>query len=152
MPFVDIVSADDYVSLWYWTNTPSNNVGTFDLQKPTIALLHPVGLDSSWMQAQTEDPRLYCEFNIIMFDTRITGKSECKFTGKHDLWVSAADLAHAFYHLKLPPAHIFAPDLSTLAALRFAALFPQLCLSLTLCNVPPPTEYVLSYEGSGQSD
>ena len=74
------------------------------------------------MQPQVEDPRLYNHYNIIMFDTRITGKSRCRYSGKHDLWVTAADLAHAFYHLRLPPAHVFAPDLYALAALRFAAL------------------------------
>ncbi|EKM59592.1 uncharacterized protein PHACADRAFT_250189 [Phanerochaete carnosa HHB-10118-sp] len=92
------------------------------------------------MQPQVEDPRLRNHYNMIVFDTRITGKSRCRYSGKHDLWVTAADLAHAFYHLRLPPAHIFAPDLYSMAALRFAALFPELCLSLTLCNVPPPTE------------
>ena len=122
MPFVDLVSADDYVSLWYWTNTPSNTVGSFDPEKPTLVLLHPAGLDSTWMNYQVEDPRLFCEYNMIMFDTRISGQSECKFSGKHDLWVTAADLAHAFYHLQLPPAHLFAPDIYSQAALRFAAL------------------------------
>ena len=41
---------------------------------------------------------------------------------KDDLWVAAADLAQAFYHLRLPPSHIFAPDLHCGTALRFAAL------------------------------
>lgn len=140
MPFVDIPAKDDFVSLWYYTNTYNHNVGIFDPSRPTLVLLHPTGLDSSWMQPQAEDPRLRNHYNMIMFDTRITGKSRCRYSGKHDLWVTAADLAHAFYHLRLPPAHIFAPDLYSMAALRFAALFPELCLSLTLCNVPPPTE------------
>ncbi|KIP09848.1 hypothetical protein PHLGIDRAFT_34214 [Phlebiopsis gigantea 11061_1 CR5-6] len=140
MPFVDIVTKDDYASLWYWTNTYNNNVGIFDPARPVLVLLHPSGLDSSWMQPQVEDPRLHNNYNIIMFDTRVTGKSKCRYSGKHDLWVTAADLAQAFYHLRLPPAHIFAPDLYCFAAMRFAALFPDLCLSLILCNVPPPTE------------
>ena len=122
MPFVDIVSKDDYVSLWYNTNTFNNNVGIFDPTKPTLVLLHPAGLDSSWMQPQTEDPRLHNAYNMIMFDTRITGPSETRYTGKYDLWVAAADLAHAFYHLRLPASHIFAPDLYSGAAMRFAAL------------------------------
>lgn len=123
MPFVDIATKDDYASLWYWTNTCNNNVGIFDPARPVLVLLHPAGLDSSWMQPQVEDPRLYNNYNIIMFDTRITGKSRCRYSGKHDLWVTAADLAQAFYHLRLPPAHIFAPDLYSFAAMRFAALY-----------------------------
>ncbi|KAI0092555.1 Alpha/Beta hydrolase protein [Irpex rosettiformis] len=138
MPFVDIVSKADYVSLWYNTNTFNNNVGIFDPAKPTLVLLHPVGLDSSWMQAQAEDPRLHNSYNMVMFDTRMTGPSETRYTGKYDLWVAAADLAHAFYHLRLPPSHIFAPDLYSGVAMRFAALFPELCLSITLLNVMNP--------------
>ena len=122
MPYVDIVAKDDYVSLYYWTSSHNNNVGLFDPDKPTIVMLHPTGLDSSWMQRQAEDPRLYSAYNIIMFDNRIAGKSQCRFSGKYDLWVTAADLAHAFYHLRLPPSHLFAPDHGSHAILRFATL------------------------------
>lgn len=122
MPFVDLVGDGDYASIWYWTNAYNTCVGTFDYSKPTLILLHPVGLDSSWMQPQAEDPRLHNNYNIVMFDTRITGRSQCRFNGKYDLWVAAADLAQAFYQLRLPPAHIFAPDLSAQVALRLACL------------------------------
>ncbi|KAI0698873.1 Alpha/Beta hydrolase protein [Cytidiella melzeri] len=143
MPYVDIVSKDDYVSLWYKTNTCNNNIGIFDPAKPTLVLLHPCGLDSSWMQPQAEDPRLFNSYNMIMFDMRISGLSETRYTGKYDLWVAAADLAQAFYHLRLPPSHLFATDVFTGAVMRFAALFPELCLSLTLANVTNPTPYVV---------
>jgi pimeloyl-ACP methyl ester carboxylesterase len=122
MPYVDIVSKDDHVSLWYRTNTYNNNVGIFDPAKPTLVLLHPGALDSSWMQPQAEDPRLHNSYNMIMFDMRITGQSESRYTGKYDFWVAAADLAHAFYHLRLPPSHIFAPGFAVNTALRLAAL------------------------------
>ncbi|KAI0786446.1 alpha/beta-hydrolase [Abortiporus biennis] len=135
MPFVDLLSNDDYVSLWFYTNTPYCNVGSFNPERPTIVMLHPLHLDSSWMYPQFDDPRLNNRYNLIAFDTRLTGKSRSKLTGKCDLWVHAADLAHAFYHLQLPPAHIFACDVYGQVALRFASLFPDLCLSLTLCNV-----------------
>ncbi|KAI0347009.1 alpha/beta-hydrolase [Trametopsis cervina] len=135
MPFVDIVARDDYASIWYWTNTYNNSVGIFDPEKPTIVLLHPAGLDSSWLQPQVEDPRLSDSYNMIMFDTRLSGQSQSRYTGKLDLWVTAADLAQAFYYLRLPPSHIFACDVSAEAALRFAALFPDLVLSLSLVNV-----------------
>lgn len=127
MPFVDIIAKDDYVSLWYWTNACNNNVGMFDFSRPTLVLLHPISLDSAWMQPQLEDPRLFNHYNMIMFDTRVTGKSRCRYSGKHDLWVTAADLAQAFYHLRLPPSHLFAPDLFTHSCLRFAALYVPSC-------------------------
>ncbi|KAI0721973.1 hypothetical protein C8T65DRAFT_705024 [Cerioporus squamosus] len=140
MPYVDLVSSDDYSAIWYNTNAPAGTVSGFDPEKPTLVMLHPLFLDSTWTHPQLDDPRLNANFNIIVFDTRTTGKSLFRPTGRHDLWVAAADLAHCFYHLRLPPAHIFAPELYTWTALRFATLFPELCLSLTLCNVTPQTE------------
>ncbi|RPD62035.1 alpha/beta-hydrolase, partial [Lentinus tigrinus ALCF2SS1-7] len=140
MPYVDLVSSDDYAAISYATNAPAGTVGGFDPEKPTLVILHPLFLDSTWTHPQFDDPRLNGNFNIIVFDTRTTGKSLYRPTGRHDLWVAAADLAHCFYHLRLPPAHILAPELHSWTALRFATLFPELCLSLTLCNVSPQTE------------
>ncbi|TFY58564.1 hypothetical protein EVJ58_g6343 [Rhodofomes roseus] len=140
MPYVDLVSGDDYASIWYDTNAPNGNVGGFDPAKPTVVMLHPLFLDSSWLYPQMDDHRLNSQFNVIVFDTRSTGRSIARPTGKFDLWVTAADLALCFYHLRLPAAHIFAPELNAYAALRFAVLFPELVLSLTLCNVPAQTE------------
>ncbi|KAI0921978.1 hypothetical protein AcW1_004187 [Taiwanofungus camphoratus] len=140
MPYVDLVSSDDYASIWYTTNAPSGNVGGFDPAKPTIVMMHPLFLDSTWMHSQMDDNRLHSGYNIVAFDTRTTGKSLFRPTGRQDLWVNAADLAHCFQHLGLPPAHVFAPELSSYTALRFAALFPDMCLSLTLCNIPAQTE------------
>ena len=40
MPYVDLVSGDDYASIWYDTNAPNGNVGGFDPNKPTIVMLH----------------------------------------------------------------------------------------------------------------
>ncbi|KAH9918146.1 uncharacterized protein B0H18DRAFT_1086887 [Fomitopsis serialis] len=122
MPFVDLVSGDDYASIWYDTNAPNGNVGGFDPAKPTVVLLHPLFLDSSWMFPQMDDHRLHSQFNIIVFDTRMTGKSMSRPTGKFDLWVAAADLAFCFYHLRISPAHIFAPELNAYSALRFSVL------------------------------
>ncbi|KAI0079731.1 alpha/beta-hydrolase, partial [Panus rudis PR-1116 ss-1] len=140
MPYVDFKTSLDYASLWYSTNAPYCNVGSFNPDRPTIVILHPFTLDSTWCYPQIDDPRINAEFNVITFDTRITGKSACKFNTKYDLWVAAADLAHAFYHLCLPPAHIFASEVFVYVALRLSVLFPDLCLSLTLCNVPPQIE------------
>ncbi|KZT13104.1 alpha/beta-hydrolase [Laetiporus sulphureus 93-53] len=146
MPYVDLVSSDDYTSIWYTTNSPNGNVGGFDPAKPTIVMLHPVFLDSTWLHPQMDDHRLNSCFNIIIFDTRSTGKSLSRPTGRHDLWVNAADLAHCFHHLCLPPAHMFAPELNAYAALRLAALFPDLLLSLTLVNIPAQTEIRTVFE------
>ena len=42
-----------------------------------------------------EDPRLNDRYNIIAFDMRSCGKSFARPSGKHDIWVDAADLAFA---------------------------------------------------------
>ncbi|KAL7282046.1 hypothetical protein ACG7TL_003513 [Trametes sanguinea] len=146
MPYVDLIASDDYAAIWYNTNAPGANVSGFDPNKPTLVMLHPLFLDSSWTHPQLDDPRLNSNFNIIVFDTRSTGKSLYRPSGRFDLWVTAADLAHCFYHLRLPAAHIFAPELFSWTALRFAALFPELCLSVTLCNVTPQTELKSVFE------
>ena len=97
MPYVDLVSSDDYATISYTTNAPAGSVSGFDPDKPTLVMLHPLWLDSSWTTPQLDDPRLNANFNIIVFDTRSTGKSLFRPTGRHDLWVTAADLAHCFY-------------------------------------------------------
>jgi len=141
MPYIDLQSADDYASIWYTTNSPFGNVGGFDPEKPTIIILHPTFLDSTWLHNQFGDPRLDSAFNLIAFDMRVCGRSTCRPSGRHDSWVEAADLAFAVQALQLAPSHLLALEgLSTNNALRFATLFPEMCLSLTFCNVPAPTE------------
>ncbi|KAJ6538953.1 Alpha/Beta hydrolase protein [Mycena capillaripes] len=141
MPFVDLHSADDFASIYYTTNSFFGNVGGFDPEKPTVCILHPTFLDSSWLHAQFNDPRLDSEFNLIAFDMRVAGKSESRSSGRHDSWVDAADLAFCHQALRLAPFHILAMEsISINCALRFAVLFPEMCLSLALCNVPAPTE------------
>uniref|UniRef100_A0A0W0G494 Putative alpha/beta-hydrolase n=1 Tax=Moniliophthora roreri TaxID=221103 RepID=A0A0W0G494_MONRR len=141
MPYVDLYSEDDWTSIFYTTNSAFGNVSGFDPEKPTIMMLHPAFLDSSWLDNQFGDPRLDNNFNLIAFDMRVCGKSSCRPSGRHDSWVDAADLAFCHQSLHLPPCHVLALEtLSVSAALRFAVLFPEMCLSLTLCNVPPPTE------------
>ncbi|KAJ7934783.1 hypothetical protein B0H13DRAFT_1572558, partial [Mycena leptocephala] len=85
--------------------------------------------------------KLGCNFNLIAFDMRVAGKSVCSPSGKHDSWVDAADLAFCHQALKLAPMHVLVFDaISMECALRFAVLFPDLCLSLALCNVAAPKE------------
>ncbi|KAF4574927.1 hypothetical protein EYR36_006279 [Pleurotus pulmonarius] len=141
MPYVDLYSSDDYAALWYTTNTPYNNVGGFDPSKPSIMILHPMFLCSKWLDNQFGDFRLDYGYNLIAFDMRVAGKSVCRPSGKHDSWVDAADLAFAARSLHLPPVHVLALEsISTLCAMRFALLFPEMCLSLTLSNIPGPLE------------
>ncbi|KAJ7122848.1 Alpha/Beta hydrolase protein [Mycena epipterygia] len=141
MPFVDLHSADDFASIHYITNSTFGNVAGFDPAKPTVCILHQTFLDSSWLHPQFSDPRLDDEFNLIAFDMRVAGKSECRASGKHDSWVDAADIAFCHQALRLSPFHILALEtIGINCALRFAVLFPDMCLSLALCNVPAPTE------------
>lgn len=93
MPYVDLHCDDDYASIFYMTNAPRRNVGGFDAAKPSIIILHPLFLDSSWLDEQFEDPRLTSHYNLIAFDMRTCGKSTCRPSGRHDSWVEAADLA-----------------------------------------------------------
>lgn len=101
MPYVDLVAGDDFASIWYYTNAPTGTIGGLDPNKPTIVMLHPVFLCSQWMHAQTDDNRLNSGYNIVVFDTRTAGKSLARPSGKLDLWVIAADLAHCF-HVCMP--------------------------------------------------
>ncbi|KAH8118544.1 alpha/beta-hydrolase [Phellopilus nigrolimitatus] len=151
MPYIDFVSKEDRVSLWYITNTRMGGIGDFDPARPVVVMLHPLFLDVTWLTTQFEDPRLSRRYNIIAFDMRSCGKSSSRPSGAHDTWVDAADLAFALQALGLPPAHFFAVEnLSVNAALRLAAIFPELCLSLTLINVPPPTELEWVFETYGE--
>lgn len=141
MPYVDIPSRGDYVSLWYRTNSVYGNVGSFDQSKPTIVMLHPLFLDSSWLHRHFDDPRLGTQYNLIAFDQRTMGRSRCRPSDLHDCYVDAADIALAMQALFLPACHFLAFEcISVNAVLRLTVLWPELVLSLTLCNVPPPTE------------
>ncbi|KAF8974713.1 alpha/beta-hydrolase [Flammula alnicola] len=143
MPYVDLHSKADYASIYYTTNALFSNVGGFDPEKPTIVILHPVFLDSTWLDLQMGDSRFNSQFNIIAFDMRCAGKSSCRPSARHDSWVDAADLAFCFQKLHLPPSHILSLEGTSInCALRFAVLFPESCLSLTLVNVPAPVENI----------
>ncbi|KAA1466048.1 alpha/beta-hydrolase [Dentipellis sp. KUC8613] len=142
MPYIDLVYAkDDFASLWYTTNSPTGAVSSFDPDKPTVILLHPIFLDSTWLDNQFDDPRINARYNLIAFDARCAGKTISRPSGKHDHWTDCADLAFACMTLWLPPAHIWASEsFATNTALRFAMLFPEMCLSITMLTVPTPTE------------
>jgi pimeloyl-ACP methyl ester carboxylesterase len=95
MPYVDIAQGSDFASLWYITNSPTGHVSSFNRDKPTIILLHPFFLDSTWLDSQFGDPRLNEDFNLIAFDQRAAGRTLSRPNGKQDSWTDAADLAFA---------------------------------------------------------
>ncbi|KAF4619957.1 hypothetical protein D9613_005443 [Agrocybe pediades] len=141
MPFVDFHSGTDYASIHYTTNTQHHNVGGFDRNKPTLVILHPMFLDINWVNAQLGDSRLDKTYNIIAFDSRSSGKSICRPNARHDSWVDAADLGICFQLLHLPPSHLLCLESNSICCgLRFAVMFPEMCLSLTLVNVPQSQE------------
>ncbi|KAF9779544.1 alpha/beta-hydrolase [Thelephora terrestris] len=141
MPYIDLLHPSDVVSIWYTSSSRLGTVNSLRPDKPTIVMLHPLYLNSSWLWGQMDDPRLNGAFNIIAFDTRTSGKSMSTPSGLYDTWVQAADLALCFQYLHLPPVHLVGIEtVSVNCAQRFAILFPEMVLSLTLINVPPPTE------------
>jgi hypothetical protein len=185
MPYIDLLHPSDVVSIWYSSSSRLGTVNSLKADKPTIVMLHPLYLNSSWLWGQLDDPRLNGAFNIIAFDTRTSGKSMSAPSGMYDTWVQAADLALCFQvskrhlilryfrglilyrsrepeqYLHLPPVHLVGIEtVSINCAQRFAILygshlspfslfrrinpipnrFPEMVLSLTLINVPPPTE------------
>lgn len=93
MPWVDLQTPDDYASIFYFTTSITGNAGGLDPNRPTVILLHPIFLDSTWVDIQFQDLRLYTSFNLVAFDMRSSGKSKCRLNPLHDSWVNAADLA-----------------------------------------------------------
>ena len=89
-------------------------MGGFDPSKAAVLLLHPQFLDSAWLSAQFEDPRLSANYNLIALDARHAGQTTSRLNGKQDSWTDAADLAFALevralvircfcLHAPLPP-------------------------------------------------
>ena len=149
MPYVDLLHPSDAVSIWYTSSSRLGTVNSLHPEKPTIVILHPLYLNSSWLWAQMDDPRLNSSYNIIAFDTRTSGKSMSAPSGMYDTWVQAADLALCFQvrmyspstgssqcqtlgffcryreqNLHLPPVHLVGIEtVSVNCAQRFAILY-----------------------------
>ena len=111
MPYIDLLHPSDVVSIWYTTSSRLGTVNSLQPDKPTIVMLHPLYLNSSWMWGQMDDPRLNSAFNMIAFDTRTSGKSMSTPSGMYDTWVQAADLALCFQVCAAPKAQ--SPEIST---------------------------------------
>jgi hypothetical protein len=91
----------------YYTNSPTGFANGFDPARPTVLLLHPFALDSSWLRFQTDDPRLSGAFNLLALDQRCAGQTKHRPSGYHDAWVIAADIAF-LHHVRIrpPPARL----------------------------------------------
>lgn len=83
------------LSIYYRTNSPFGNVASCDPTRPFLILLHPAFLDTTWLNAQFDDPRLNDHYNMVAFDTRCSGRTRSRPSAAHDAWVEAADLAFA---------------------------------------------------------
>lgn len=137
MPFVAI--AEDGIELSYRTNFPDDDVTRLDPNLPTILLLHPLFLDSTFVEPQFAHFR--AGYNLIAFDQVSAGQTRAPLDYTRDAWADAALLARAHELLRLPPCHVFASqNLSVNLALRFAILWPHKCLSLALVSIPTDRE------------
>lgn len=84
---------DDWISIWYYTNSHNGWTTAFDKNKPTAVLMHPPFLDSTWMRFQASDPLIQDHYNILAYDMRCSGCTKNQPSGRHDLWTDTADLA-----------------------------------------------------------
>jgi len=107
MPYVDLLHPSDAVSIWYTSSSRLGTVNSLQPEKPTIVILHPLYLNSSWLWAQMDDHRLNSSYNMIAFDTRTSGKSMSAPSGMYDTWVQAADLALCFQVRMYPHSRFF---------------------------------------------
>lgn len=135
------VSISHELELNYICNAPSNDPLRFDHSRPTIVLLHGCWVDSSWLKYHFNDPRLVDHYNLIGFDARACGQTKSPILPSRDSWVDASDLAVALSLLGIQKCHIFAIQCTSVhAAYRFALLYPEMTLSLCLCQLPANVE------------
>jgi hypothetical protein len=147
MPYVDIAQGNDFASLWYITNSPTGHVSSFDPDKPTVILLHPFFLDSTWLDTQFGDPRLTQDYNLIAFDQRAAGRTLSRPNGKQDSWTDAADLAFACHvrnEYRIPSCP--SPRLPSLASPRRT---PCLAKSLVFKALWLPPAHIWASETTG---
>lgn len=141
MPFLDL--SKDKISIWYITNLKNDNIANLDRSKPTILMIHGMFLNTRFLAPQFNDPRLSDNFNLVAYDMLSCGKTKNPVMPQHDLWCDAALIHQICFELKLPPVHIMANGMNPVAAaLKYAMLFPQRCLSLSLNSIPGKVEWV----------
>ncbi|KAG0145708.1 hypothetical protein CROQUDRAFT_45430 [Cronartium quercuum f. sp. fusiforme G11] len=108
------------------------------LLKPWLLVIHPGYGDLTDVKSITDDEEYLERFNIIAFDGRDHGRTECPISPSRDYNSMSADLAFAMQKLGLPPVNVLASHIwATDIAIRLAALFPEKVLSLFLCGLFP---------------
>lgn len=128
MPYIDL--SNDF-SMYYemLTSKPNN---------PWILLIHPLLTDISIVKGFTEELEIKENFNCILFELRLHGRTKSKVISTMDRFTLAADLAFAMQKLHLPPVHVISSQSNVgEAALALAAIFPERVLSLFLCGLAP---------------
>ncbi|KAH9823888.1 hypothetical protein DFH28DRAFT_1161807 [Melampsora americana] len=128
MPYLDL---SNDLSLYYEmiTSKPNN---------PWILLIHPLLTDISIIKGFTEEVQIKENFNCIVFELRLHGRTKANVTATMDRFTLAADLAFGMQKLHLPPVHVISAQANVSeVALALAAIFPQLVSSLFLCGLAP---------------
>lgn len=119
-----------------------------DGQGPPVLLLHPVGLDLTWWEAQVE--ALRSEFQVLRMDFRGHGKSTIA-PPPYTLADFAAD-AHALLGaLDIESVHVIGLSLGGMVAQLLALEYPtevrSLVLSNTLCTLPAEARQAMRARG-----
>ncbi|EGG11396.1 uncharacterized protein MELLADRAFT_59552 [Melampsora larici-populina 98AG31] len=128
MPHLDL---SNDLSMYYemFTSRPDN---------PWILLIHPLLTEISVVRSFTEQSEIKENFNCILFELRLHGRTKSNVIATMDRFTLAADLAFAMQKLHLPPVHVISAQANVSeVALALAAIFPERVSSLFLCGLAP---------------
>ena len=148
MPYARISTPKDEIEVFWRSNLPQDDPSVIATNgRPTILLLHPVLLNVEQLEPQFSDPSLSDAYNMVAYDIPTSGRTKApRFASQgqfplFDNWTEGAMMAHFCDALGISAVHVFASATHPVqAALRFSILFPERCLSLTLCGATPPEE------------
>lgn len=105
---------------------------------PTVLLLHPIGLDSTWWRSLTD--ALSSEFRVVALDFRGHGRSETA-PPPYSLQLFAQDAHELLNLIGGAPAHVVGLSLGGMVAQVLALDHPEDVLSLvpadTICTLLP---------------
>ena len=117
-------------------------------QGPTVLLLHPVGLDSSWWQPFAD--QLAPRFSVVSMDFRGHGSS-APVMGKMDLADLADDAAALLRALGLAQAQVVGLSMGGMVAQQLAIRHPDVVRSLvllgTVCTLPDEARKQMAARG-----
>ncbi|KEI37783.1 uncharacterized protein L969DRAFT_601776 [Mixia osmundae IAM 14324] len=143
MPYLDL--PEQGVSFWYrlygQSDTLADKDAAIDPLKPTVLFVHPTFLGLNFFESVFRDRQMRDNLNIVLLDLRLHGRTRSEVDARHDLFVTAADLAHFMAELDVPCAHVVGVHTTgSMAALRLALLFPHRVQSLQMISVPDMVE------------